>query len=286
MKNIFNQSITSASSPKTDPITTIEVVDPLAAAKLLKSNVNNRKLNRQSVRRYADIMIRGEWLFNGESIKVDSQKNLIDGQHRLEAVILSGASIKTSVVRGLDHATFKTIDTGRNRKATDVLSMKGEKNVKLLASAISVLHNSLVDFVDENKSHCRPTNTLTETLLMEHLTIREDVEWVMHSQFLKKFATNSVIAFCRYRIRYFKPGDGETFFELLDSGAGLNKDDPIFILRTRYMNLMADNKKPYKTSVAVALIYKTFRFWLNGKTCKLLATPIINNENRSDMFSL
>lgn len=121
--------------------TEIMVVTPSVAEKWLAATTfRNRNLSSTVVNRYANDMAKGEWLLNGESIVIDDNGNVIDGQHRLHAVIKSGASVHAVVVRGIDAATFHTIDIGKKRGHSDVLSIAGYANGILLAAGLRLIH--------------------------------------------------------------------------------------------------------------------------------------------------
>ena len=55
-------------------------------------------------------MQNGEWKLNGKSICFDWNGRLLNGQHRLSAVVRSGVPLTTLVVRGLDPALVPTQD--------------------------------------------------------------------------------------------------------------------------------------------------------------------------------
>lgn len=114
--------------------TSVEKITPEIATKYLEMNVHNRPIHQRHVEFLADEIKQGHWKMNGSSI-VFNKDTLIDGQHRLWAIITAGVSIKTLVVRGVDEGSFATIDTGIMRTAGDVLGIAGEKNPSKLAAA-------------------------------------------------------------------------------------------------------------------------------------------------------
>src|ERR1700761_996246 len=99
--------------PKSIPSAEVERLSPKSAKALLKGNVHNRNLRKARVSSLAEAMKRGEWELNGESIKVAEDGSLLDGQHRLQAVVESGKSIQVLVVRNLPSDAQDTVDTGR-----------------------------------------------------------------------------------------------------------------------------------------------------------------------------
>jgi hypothetical protein len=118
-------------NPKTEDIT----IDPSMAKEwMATSNINNRKLRPNIVNKYADAMLRKQWIYNAESIKFDKNGVLIDGQHRLQAVIKSNVPLFTQVTTGLSHEAFDTIDDGAPRRAADLIYRAGIKNANSVTS--------------------------------------------------------------------------------------------------------------------------------------------------------
>ncbi len=113
-----------------------EKITKRKAVEMLKRNEGNRPIRRSRVTKLAEAMRRGEWKFNGESIKVNCDGRIADGQHRLEAVVESGVTIDTLVVRGLPADCFDTMDQGASRTISDVLARNGEMYYAILATAI------------------------------------------------------------------------------------------------------------------------------------------------------
>src|SRR5438105_4834244 len=65
-------------------------VTPELARQWLESNEDNRRLSDEWVRKLARDMVNDEFPNVGETLKFDEKGRLIDGQHRLRAVVLSG----------------------------------------------------------------------------------------------------------------------------------------------------------------------------------------------------
>jgi hypothetical protein len=121
--------------------TEVMTVTPAMAEKWLAATTfRNRNVSSTVVFRYAADIAKGEWLLNGESIVLDDNGNVIDGQHRLRAIMKSGRSIQSVVVRGVSSETFHTIDIGKKRGHGDVLSIAGYSNGILLAAGLRLIH--------------------------------------------------------------------------------------------------------------------------------------------------
>lgn len=115
---------------------TVEVITPELAKEYLLSNTKNRTLSKRTVLLYADIMRRGQWELTHEGISFDGYGRLLDGQHRLEAIISSGVSVKMVVARGLSSDTFAVINTGKTRSTGDTFSISGIKDSNNMASGV------------------------------------------------------------------------------------------------------------------------------------------------------
>lgn len=103
-------------------------ISPQIAEEYLKTNINNRKLQFKRVTQYAEDMRNGKWQLNGESIKFNKSGKLIDGQHRLAAVIKSKATIQSLVTWGVDD-NVTTMDRGQNRTTAQCFVFGGVDEV-------------------------------------------------------------------------------------------------------------------------------------------------------------
>jgi hypothetical protein len=156
----------------------IERIGPVEAREYLLSNTKNRKLNEHHVKRLRDLIVAGDWWLNGETIIFGTDGTLLDGQHRLAAIVLAGVAVDVLVVSGIDEEAFRTLDGGRTRTTGEVLGIEGEKNANNVAAAVQ----ALVSFVDAGGSvvgttyHGRKaTPMLTARVLAVYPQIRESV---------------------------------------------------------------------------------------------------------------
>ena len=115
----------------------VETITPTMARNYLENNTRNRKINNQTVKRYAVDMKSGNWKLNGETIVFDVDNVLKQGQHRLLACIKADTPFKTVVVRGVDNDTFDTIDTGHGRNMSDMFSAANIANATELMQVLS-----------------------------------------------------------------------------------------------------------------------------------------------------
>jgi hypothetical protein len=93
-----------------------------AAAKLhgFEADQLNRPIRNSGVERYARLMRDGHWDENSPApVSVTPEGYVIDGQHRLLAVIESGVSVLMFIATEVPRPTQRVIDDGIRRKASD-----------------------------------------------------------------------------------------------------------------------------------------------------------------------
>jgi hypothetical protein len=106
----------------------IELITPGQAEKYLQSNTSNRKLRRALVSQYARDMKRGKWSLTHQGIAFNCDGTLLDGQHRLQAIVESGVSVQMLVTKGVDSKNQLVMDDHAKRNAGDALSLaRGER---------------------------------------------------------------------------------------------------------------------------------------------------------------
>ena len=122
-------------------------VDPGLAAHWLQNNFVNRPMSDDTVRSYARDMINGVWVATHQGVAFNDQDHLIDGQHRLSAIVMSGCTVRMmvtfglpSVIPGQAMTTMDAVDRGKPRSVADQLKIQhGLKN----GSAIAMISASL-----------------------------------------------------------------------------------------------------------------------------------------------
>ena len=123
--------------------TVIETITPAKAKEYLKTTQGNRPISKVTVRSYADSMLQGKWLLNGVAIIFDNEGHLIDGHHRLNAIVKADVPVQTCVCRGAEPDSFKTIDQGRGRNLGQLIAMQQVLNYNAVASIVNA-NNSLI----------------------------------------------------------------------------------------------------------------------------------------------
>lgn len=121
--------------------TAIETVTPHIAGLYLKLNNNNRPLREAHIKSLAFDMVNGDWQITHQGIAFDTTGRLIDGQHRLHAIIQAGVPIQISVTRGCSASSFSILDRGANRSSSDILGWP-KRITEVMAFALRIAYGT------------------------------------------------------------------------------------------------------------------------------------------------
>lgn len=212
-----------------------ELITPEKAAEMLKSMIKNQRFHSQSLsNNYATEMAAGRW--RDSYISIDISGDLIDGQHRLFAVIKSKTPIEFLVIRGVRTEMAEVLDIGHARCAADIACIKGHEWVRKIH--ISTMAQMLIS----------PTTKASVPVLSHELKIqlllkhREAITFALEisSGKWKRSAFPAVIARAYYSQNRQRL---EEFAQILSSGVcRCDGDMAAIALRDLYLKESADGK--------------------------------------------
>lgn len=262
----------------------VETITPLIARKLLENNMKNRHINRDAVEEYKSLMQQNKWAMNGETIKISKAGKLLDGQHRLTAVVELNRPVHMMVARDLDEDVIPTIDTGRKRKVADSFQIGGiggvlgtaSMNMNVLAASANIsrefddgMYNELKKKKGERTRRFHPTEALE--YMKENSGLIHSVARMMKDYlFYRQFAPISIFCALHYHFSLFDKKKSEEFWSGFVEGANLDKDHPILVLRNRLLydkNLMTGGrnyKKVHRRKI-IALCVSAFNSFCAGE---------------------
>ena len=251
----------------------LETIDPSIASDMLSRMPSNRRLRQRDINRYEKSMLAGEW--NEElldPIHITTDNNIINGQHRLHAIIKTGLSFVFLVVRGLPASSYKDIDQGRSRTLADALDVRGENHTLELASMINLLYTYDKTGVLAKLAMKAPERAnISEGLAYfdSHETIKESLPkgHLLRRRFQKGASRWAAV---HYILTNIDREDAAAFLDQLESGEHLQKGDPIYHLRARLL----DNIVTVRTITEIeytALILKTWNLYRDGRTVSTLS---------------
>lgn len=181
----------------TEMTMTYEFITPEMAASLLETNSENRSISKGTVQAYMNDILAGNWdESTGDSISIDKDGILRNGQHRLTAIVQAGKGIHTWVCRKVSKDGI--YDNNRKRSNSDQISImradfenvyKSTRYISIARALITELDNrvlarrtvtpkEIIDFTEKHKEDLDgfflnfPQTTVTKiSLAVVHLSL-------------------------------------------------------------------------------------------------------------------
>ncbi|HYP55289.1 MAG TPA: hypothetical protein VEQ41_03155 [Solirubrobacterales bacterium] len=256
-------------SPKAARLDT-EIVEmtPRAAREILDRNARNRSLRSDYVRKLGAAMERGEWTVNGEPIQIAEDGTLLNGQHRLSAVVESGVSVPMLVVRGLPPAAQRTMDTGTRRNLSDVLALHGQIDTANLGAMLGLLHRYRIGERLDNTGRTAPTPKEALALLEREPKLTGYIPLGRKTRAVGMRV--SVAAVLAYLFDEADPGEGTRFFEALCNFRAEPQDSPIRALKKTLERVRNERAYRISTYVLCGMTIKAFNSWRAGRPITVL----------------
>lgn len=245
------------------------LIGPEEAHKLLLRNQVNRPLSTTSVNTLAEEMAKG-WMPTPDAIGFDVNGQLVNGQHRLHAVIKSRMSVPMHVITGLDVGAFEVTDTGRVRSGADMLSILNYKYRHIVSG---VCRMELLREAGVMRMRIQPRDVVRMAGRIQ--TINEAVYLVYGSyKDVRGWCSMTALAWCLTRaIGQKRCMD---WFGGITIGASLEADDPRFVLRRRFQTTGNRGERRNGTDQTISqihLLWKSWEMFSAGETCQRLQLP-------------
>jgi len=249
----------------------VQAITPKKAAEYLEANTSNRPLSSATVKSFAEAMSRGDWMVTHQGIAFSAAGVLVDGQHRLAAIVEANIPVEMTVFTDVNEATFDVLDTGKRRNAADVLALEGEKSVTMLAAMVRTvwLYESRPDLTWSGGGSA-VTNHQIVTTLAAHPKLREFI--VVGDQLAAAVGMiKSAAGAASYLVSQANPkADLSAWFEGVTEGTGLPKGDSRLMLRRVMFNMTRKRegqpKRRRDTREHVGLYFKAFNAWATSET--------------------
>ncbi len=258
-------------------------VTPAEAKRWLSTNIENNRIVRESkVDLYISDMRGGRWRNTGETIKFNPDGRLIDGQHRLQALVESGvAGVTMSIAFNVPDNALEVIDTGAGRRFADTLKM--QEAVNRFASA-AIVRRTL------QRERGNPTGIKGRSAVLGVPTNAElldryrkdpagfDAAAARGYDFSRlRMCSATSAGIMAYWLNKIAPEEAHQFMDQVVSGADIGKKHPANVLRTRLFR-----ERGLETTQVMALFVRAWNFWCLGNTLDRIQTTRkgeLNNGN-------
>ncbi|HYX22226.1 MAG TPA: hypothetical protein VFA98_15390 [Thermoanaerobaculia bacterium] len=201
---------------------TFKTIDPREANDLLeKHNDHNRKLRESYVNQLAEEMRHGRWQETHQAIGINCDGSLIDGQHRLAAIVASGKSQRFLVVSGVPKEAIRVIDSHSHRRTRDALA---------LVHGIQTTDRSVscALFIDSRGQLARRLPAERIEIFLRHKRIIERTEKIFDTN-LPGICRANVMAVVARALSKHSAQEIEPFCRLLVTGESRRRRDAIVI---------------------------------------------------------
>lgn len=243
------------------PAFQIETITPEKAAHYLEYNTRNRPKSSGTVYSYARAIKNGHWMMNAEAIKFDWNGSLVDGQHRLAAIVLAEKAVDILVARNLDPNVFATIDTGKKRGASDILAMHEVR----YSAQVSSAYRALWRYSNRNRAKDKVTNTELLALYEKHPNLAPMAYECMQEPLATAIAPPAQRMFLYWMASTLDRAKAHAFLAELASDDESPSDTAARMLRDRLTSTMQEVIPP-SPAVKSAWLLIAWNHYLAGST--------------------
>lgn len=264
-------------------------VTPEDAVKWLQTNTRNRRISQQTVAAYSRDMEQGKWKLTTETVKFADSGKLIDGQHRLSAVIRSGSSVDMFVARGLDEQTQDVLDAGMKRSVGAQLGMKGYKYPSVIAAISTIaVRWEVENIVLRGETRLKVTNSEQLEWIEAHPEVEESAKEANKMRVALGGGSDAAMGFMHWHTHQMKPLVASEFWYGVLSGSMLTEGDPRLALRNGIMRRNASRSATdgSKTIVFAELFLnlaaRAWNAWRKGETLTVMK---ISEPDKQPVFT-
>lgn len=247
----------------------VEKVAPELAEEWLGKNVHNRNIRERLVAAYARDMAAGAWRLSGEAVKFSRTGALLDGQHRLHAVVRAAVPVEMLIVRGLDPLTQQVMDSGATRTADDALRLRGGSSYyPVLAATARLCVRATAGLGMDTGGGFKVTNSEVLGYIDATPDLLPAVEMAStHRNHID--VPLSVLAYAVWRLSAVDTNACNLFITKLADKTLMTKGDPILALHNRLTEIRRNGRHASRTDY-VSLIFRAWNHWRTGKSVQSL----------------
>lgn len=256
-----------------EPSTQLVLITPGMARKWLENSAPNRKISRRHVAALKRDIIAGKWALNGDSIKFGPDGQLIDGQHRLEAISQAGVPVESVIVYGLSSGAQETVDTGIVRRFHDQLNIHGQLHYTVVAAvARRIFMWERGEYASLGAGRAKPTHSELWAIVNRYHGLLEESARFSATNARKLGVPKSTLGLAYFLFHNIDTTDAAKFLDNCVSGSDLPYDDPAMALRRRIQNIR-DKGGRVNESQMLALVINAWNAHRRGEKRQRIQDP-------------
>lgn len=254
----------------------LETFNPNDASAILESqNSGNRKIRQAHVERLALAMVEGNFVLTGEPLIFDRDGNVLDGQHRLAACVLSDVPLTVWTIRNVDPDFMPAIDKGLGRTLADTFAWAGIDNASTAAAITPRLRGLTLDILQFRKQWLNVDQFTLVEFAQEHIdaiALGCTLGRVIHRG-VGLSPTNAGLPIAWLIYKGCDPESVVAFGESIASGENLRKGDPIYELRNWVTSGIRMRRRMRDGESTIAVV-KTWNAYVQGEQFKLFRVRV------------
>jgi|688.fasta_scaffold431017_2 hypothetical protein len=251
---------------------------PEWASEILSRNTHNRTVRPAMVKQLAADIKDGRWQLTPQTVSTATDGTLLDGQHRLMAIVESGCTVSMMLATDCPPECFAAIDTGHSRTPGDILKIEGVAHYTNVASIIRIVYcySNMPGLVWVGQMH-----GLSKRHILDYY--REDAErWQEVTRLVMSYASSpcvQVSAVGAFLYLYSREANNDRhwsreYLRLFCTGEMLSSGHPILTFRNwQAANWKVAHVKKAQTQLACHL--KAYKAYRDGMSMKQFRQPLI-----------
>lgn len=200
---------------------------PAVARRMIERNTHNRKISEKVIQKYEAEIRAGEWRLTPGGIGFNDRGELVDGQHRLHAIVRANQTTPMLITLGLPSSSQEKVDRQRRRTLFDALYLAGLATNRQEVEIATCLTRRMV----RSESGVVPSDSMVKQTLDCHLEHIRIVVAAMKGE--RKTRGLCQASFLSAAVLYHEiaPDKCLEFLEGVRTGAMLTQDHPAMRMR-------------------------------------------------------
>lgn len=254
------------------------VMTPEQARQILShNNGKNRALRPNTVAKLTNDIKEGRWEITHQGIAFDEHNQLLDGQHRLQAIVNANRECEMIVWRNVPRKSFSVLDCGVSRTASDNLNYMNVPRAKIVAPGIKhiILYNRYPKRTWSNlpfPSHAEITNFYKQD--QQRFDLVSGMVFEACKQYKKLNPTGMTVVCYLAAVAGHSLSVIGSFCHEMGRGTQLSPTSPVLAYRQFLVN---STKIPIDRTLqqySIACIIKAFNYWHANKELRQFKAPL------------
>lgn len=246
--------------------TAVYIHDELSAG---AGHIHNRPTPKRTVERYSHSMATEQWGMTGQPVIFSRDGLLLDGRHRIKAMIQSRTGITTLIVFGVDAAEFAKMDIGRKRTGPDAVTVAtNQSNSGQIARALRWLIIFASDTPEDRGRIVENTELIEKlaTVDQERLSLCSEQASAVRRK-VRRGNGAAVLADGAVAAMFYLWGEkhGQPVVDKFVAALCGNKGKQVQLLRKKLGKMLDANGGRVHEAVRNAMLVYTFKAWRSNR---------------------